>query len=292
MAAFVLRAFGARALGACGAPCLPRTAPPPRLLRLLPLPPQKQQLSAPTCAQTFASRARAPPPAARSVPRAERAGAPASAPDVALLGKTLVRAKRRQSMPPALLAAEVAKTNAEAAIQLLVLQVEQNKLQAEQNKLQAEQNKLQAEQNALEAATFRAWFMWLAAAATAAAIAVVLAADYFFHESPWLIKRRMRRMLLSFELPGATAVLPADLLKVPQAPLVERLGNKPSECSGVMLLHSEHMPITHPPLVLRDLPSPRPSFRSGAHRAVGLWKGGGSAFLRAAAGAGGRRLLS
>ena len=208
-------------------------------------------------------------------------------------------------MPPALVAAEVAKTNAEAATQLLVqgkLQAEQNKLQAEQNavaatqllvqgKLQAEQNKLQAEQNVLEAAAFRAWVTWVAAAAMAAAIAVILAADYCFHESPWLVKRRMRRMLLSFELPGATAVLPLELLKVPQLPLVEQIATKPSEelrrfiatQQTRRLLTRLSFCVTFPPRAVFP--------RSGAHWAVGLRQGEGSAFReQPAAQAGGRRL--
>ena len=164
-------------------------------------------------------------------------GGSGAAADAPLLGKALARGKgmRRQSMPPALVAAEVAKTNAEAATQLRV------------------QGKLQAEQNKLEFAVFRACFTWLAAAA----IAVVLAADYYLHESPWLVKRRMRRMLLSFELPGATAVLPAELLEVPQAPLVEQIATKPSEELRHFIFRAANTPIAHPPLVLRGLSSPR-----------------------------------
>ena len=124
----------------------------------------------------------------------------------------------------------------------------------------------------------------------AAAIAVILAADYCFHESPWLVKRRMRRMLLSFELPGATAVLPSELLKVPQAPLVEQIATKPSEeLRRFIATQQARRLLTR--LSFCVIFPPRAAFpRSGAHWAVGLRQGEGSAFReQPAAQAGGRQ---
>jgi hypothetical protein len=95
MAAFVLRAVGARARGACGVLGLPRTAPPPRLLQPLLPPPlqQQQQLAAPARAETFASRVRAQLPAAAAAPARALSSSPptSAAPDLRVPGATFAR---------------------------------------------------------------------------------------------------------------------------------------------------------------------------------------------------------
>ena len=177
--------------------------------------------------------------------------------------------------------AEVAKKNAEAAATTKVASAEAAKLDAE-----AVATTQRAAADA--AADFRKKAAWWTSAAVGAAVVVglgVLSADFYRHESPAHIKRRMRSLLLSFKVPGENVPESSMLIKTPQLSLFESFTTKPSEwaacCPRTSLLHEN---VRVPRCCMRTLVSNTllgpPTFLpvqrlacSGPRRQVGLRQG-------------------
>ena len=116
---------------------------------------------------------------------------------------------------PDLVAAEIAEINARAAESQA--RAEATKVQAAATKLQAEAQftESQARMHAMKVQSFTA----LVPIVGCAAVAVALAADFYLHESPTYIKRRMMRTLRACRLPPSVDAMTSTRLHVPQAPL-------------------------------------------------------------------------
>lgn len=127
-------------------------------------------------------------------------------------------------MPQALVDAKVAKNYAEAATQ----QKLQAKLDAEAAAITQRVAAEQLHAAAVAAADADAVFRTKAAWWTGAAVVGSLVVDFYLHESPSHIKRRMRRMLLSFKAPIWDVPASSALIKVPQLSLFESISTKPS----------------------------------------------------------------
>ncbi len=155
--------------------------------------------------------------------------------------------------------AEVAKKKAEAAATTKVASAEAAKLDAEAaattQRAAADAAKLDTEAAATTqraaadaAADFRKKAAWWTVGAAVVVGITGLTADFYRHESPAHIKRRMRRMLLSFKVPGENVPESSMLIKVPQLSLFECFTTKPSEwaacCPRNSLLH-ENPSISH-----------------------------------------------
>lgn len=124
-----------------------------------------------------------------------------------------------------LVQAEVAKLQAEAAAATQRAAADAAKAAATTQRAAADEAKAQAE-------AFRSKVAWCSGVVLAVAgvgLAAGLAVDFYRHESPAHIKRKMRKMLLSFKPPTLGMELPKTLIKVAQPPLISQLTAKPSE---------------------------------------------------------------
>ena len=174
------------------------------------------------------------------------------------------------SRPPELLAAEVRRVNAEAAAITRRAASEEQRAASEEQRaahdlLLRQQHAASEEQRAANDLMLR-----FLPVAVCGALAAGLALDFYLHESPSHIRRRMLRSLRACR-PPALPLAPTALLPVPQRPVtlgfISRLIIGPSGCGKSTLLGSiaASLPTATPIVVLRmRLPSLRPSGAAGA----------------------------